>query len=74
MPDYSLSAMLAQAGTGGLLSLCLVAIGTIFIYMSLGQKQDFLNHTITSTKIMHRGLFWSGLILFVSGCLAVLVL
>ena len=74
MPDYSLSALIEPIGTGGLLALCLVAIGTIFIYMSLGEKQDPLNHTITSTKVMHRGLFWSGLILFVSGCGAILVL
>ena len=74
MPDYSLSALLAQIGTGGLLALCLVLIGTIFIYRSLGQIQDPLNHTITSTKVMHRWLFWSGLILFVSWCGAILVL
>ena len=73
MPDYSLSAMLAPIGTGGLLSLCLVVIGVVFIYMSLGEKRDPLNHTHTSTKVMHRWLFWSGVVLMISGCLAVVM-
>ena len=74
MPDYSLSALIEPIGTGGLLALCLVVIGTIFIYMSLGEEQDLLNQSHTSTEVMHRELFWSGLILFVSGCGAILVL
>ena len=74
MPDYSHSVVFAPVGIGGLLALCLVVIGVVFIYMSLGQKQDPLNQSHTSTEVMHRELFWSGLILFVSGCGAILVL
>ena len=70
MPDYSLSAMLASIGTGGLLSLVLVAIGISFVYVSLDTKTGQYKN---KTKIMSPGLFWIGIALFVSGCGAVVM-
>ena len=72
MPDYSFSAMLAPIGTGGLLSLCLVAIGISFIAVSLDTRTT--QHDVNpKLRIMSPGLFWTGIALMVSGCGAVVL-